>query len=108
MDLPRTAVGVANSGSQAMLEEGLRLVAVGMLTVFTFLGLLVGLMRASAAFFEAQAHRFPEADFQDVAAPRAGGRATTGGACSGAAEYPIAGAGHDSTREESASDGYPS
>ena len=34
--------------------------AVGMLTVFAFLTLLVALMRASAAFCEAQAHRFPE------------------------------------------------
>jgi sodium pump decarboxylase gamma subunit len=43
-----------------MLLEGVRLMVVGMLTVFAFLTLLVALMRASAAFFEAQAHRFPE------------------------------------------------
>ena len=40
--------------------------AVGMTTVFLFLTLLVALMRASAAFFEANAHRFPEADAQDA------------------------------------------
>ena len=45
-----------------MLLEGLRLMAVGMTTVFVFLTLLVGLMHASAAFFEANAHRFPESD----------------------------------------------
>ena len=43
-----------------MLMEGVRLMAVGMLTVFTFLTLLVALMKAMAAFFEANAHRFPE------------------------------------------------
>jgi sodium pump decarboxylase gamma subunit len=43
-----------------MMEEGVRLMVVGMFTVFAFLTLLVGLMKASAAFFEANAHRFPE------------------------------------------------
>ena len=43
-----------------MLMEGVRLMAVGMFTVFAFLTLLVGLMKAMAAFFEANAHRFPE------------------------------------------------
>ncbi len=43
-----------------MLAEGFRLMAVGMVTVFAFLTLLVGLMHASAAFFEANAHRFPD------------------------------------------------
>jgi sodium pump decarboxylase gamma subunit len=43
-----------------MMLEGVRLMVVGILTVFVFLTLLVALMRASAAFFEAQAHRFPE------------------------------------------------
>jgi Na+-transporting methylmalonyl-CoA/oxaloacetate decarboxylase gamma subunit len=33
---------------------------VGMFTVFAFLTLLVGLMKMSAAFFEANAHRFSE------------------------------------------------
>lgn len=33
---------------------------VGMFTVFAFLTLLVGLMKASAAFFAAHADRFPE------------------------------------------------
>ena len=42
--------------------EGVRLMAVGMFTVFAFLTLLVGIMKASAAFFEANAHRFPEAE----------------------------------------------
>ena len=50
-----------------MLLEGLRLMAVGMTTVFVFLALLVGLMRASAIFFEANAHLFPEADADDSA-----------------------------------------
>ena len=43
-----------------MILEGARLAVVGMATVFAFLGLLVALMRASAAYFEANAHRFPE------------------------------------------------
>lgn len=43
-----------------MMLEGVRLMVVGMFTVFAFLTLLVGLMKASAAFFEANAHRFPE------------------------------------------------
>ena len=43
-----------------MMLEGLRLMLVGMFTVFAFLGLLVGLMKAQAAFFAANAHRFPE------------------------------------------------
>ena len=43
-----------------MLMDGLRLMAVGMITVFAFLSLLVGMMSASAAFFEANAHRFPD------------------------------------------------
>lgn len=44
-----------------MMLEGARLMIVGMFTVFAFLSLLVGLMKLSAAFFEANAHRFPEA-----------------------------------------------
>ena len=48
-----------------MLLEGLRLMVVGMATVFVFLTLLVGLMHASAVFFEANAHRFPDADSDD-------------------------------------------
>lgn len=43
-----------------MMLEGLRLMFVGMFTVFVFLTLLVGLMKAQAAFFAANAHRFPE------------------------------------------------
>ena len=43
-----------------MMMEGVRLMFVGMFTVFAFLTLLVGLMKMSAAFFEANAHRFPE------------------------------------------------
>lgn len=43
-----------------MFLEGVRLMAVGMLTVFAFLTLLVGVMKASAAFFAANAHLFPE------------------------------------------------
>ena len=52
------------------MEEGLRLMTVGMFTVFAFLTLLVGLMKASAAFFEANAHRFPE-DEPAAVKPRA-------------------------------------
>ena len=44
-----------------MRMEGVRLMAVGMFTVFAFLTLLVGLMKASAVFFEVFAHRFPDA-----------------------------------------------
>ncbi len=43
-----------------MIEEGVRLMVVGMFTVYAFLTLLVGLMAGSTAFFEAFAHRFPE------------------------------------------------
>ena len=43
-----------------MMLEGLRLMAVGMFTVFAFLSLLVCLMKGSAVFFEKFAHRFPE------------------------------------------------
>ena len=43
-----------------MMLEGVRLMAVGMLTVFTFLTLLVALMHASARFFAAHAERFPD------------------------------------------------
>ena len=53
-----------------MVVEGLRLMAVGMFTVFAFLTLLVGLMHASAAFFEANAHRFPDEDSDDSSADR--------------------------------------
>ena len=56
-----------------MLVEGLRLMAVGMVTVFAFLTLLVGLMHASAAFFEANAHRFPD----DEPGPSPGNRKKT-------------------------------
>lgn len=43
-----------------MVSEGVLLTAVGMLTVFAFLGLLVALMGASSAFFAAFGDRFPE------------------------------------------------
>ncbi|MFK7897049.1 MAG: OadG family transporter subunit [Myxococcota bacterium] len=43
-----------------MLAEGVRLMVVGMLTVFSFLAFLVVVMKASAAFFEAFAAHFPE------------------------------------------------
>ncbi len=43
-----------------MMLEGFRLMAVGMFTVFAFLTLLVGLMKASAVFFERFADHFPE------------------------------------------------
>ncbi len=43
-----------------MMMEGVRLMVVGMITVFAFLTLLVGMMKTSAAFFEHFAHRFPE------------------------------------------------
>lgn len=59
-------------GRQRVIEDGVRLVFVGMFTVFAFLTLLVGLMRASAAFFEAHAHRFPEQQRGDARAARAG------------------------------------
>jgi len=63
------------------MEEGVRLMAVGMLTVFAFLTLLVGLMRGSAAFFEAFADRFPEAPL---------GEPTVSGSGAGAGEEEIA------------------
>ena len=61
-----------SSGEKSVLLEGLRLMAVGMTTVFFFLTLLVGLMYASAVFFEANAHRFPEADSDESPARNAG------------------------------------
>ncbi len=55
-----------------MMLEGARLMVVGMFTVFAFLTLLVGLMKVSAAFFEANAHRFPE-DEPTAARPKRSG-----------------------------------
>jgi sodium pump decarboxylase gamma subunit len=43
-----------------MIMEGVWLMAVGMFTVFAFLTLLVGLMKASTSFFETFSDRFPE------------------------------------------------
>jgi Na+-transporting methylmalonyl-CoA/oxaloacetate decarboxylase gamma subunit len=43
-----------------MMLEGLRLMAVGMFTVFAFLIFLVGLIKLSAIFFDANAHWFSE------------------------------------------------
>ena len=57
-----------------MVSEGVLLMAVGMLMVFVFLGLLVGLMQGSAAFFAAFGARFPEPQ------PAPSGRATSPGA----------------------------
>ena len=54
-----------------MITEGLRLMAVGMFTVFAFLTLLVGLMNASALFFEKFADRFAEETKGDPASKRA-------------------------------------
>ncbi len=42
------------------MVEGFRLMAVGMTTVFSFLGLLVIAIHLSARFFEQFAHLFPE------------------------------------------------
>ncbi len=53
-----------------MLAEGLRLMVVGMLTVFAFLTLLVGVMKASAVFFTAFEAHFPE---DEPEAPRGRG-----------------------------------
>ncbi len=54
-----------------MMLEGVRLMAVGMFTVFAFLTLLVGMMKGAAVFFEAFAHRFPEDAPESPAAVRA-------------------------------------
>lgn len=43
-----------------MLAEGIRLMAVGMVTVFAFLTLLVAVMSAQAAFFAAYGDRFAD------------------------------------------------
>ena len=59
-----------------MMLEGVQLMIVGMLTVFVFLTLLVGLMKASAAFFEANAHRFPDEESATAMAPGSQGRGT--------------------------------
>ncbi|MDK2858190.1 MAG: oxaloacetate decarboxylase (Na+ extruding) subunit gamma [Verrucomicrobiota bacterium] len=42
------------------MEQGLVLMVVGMVTVFSFLILLVGAMIAAASFFAKFAHLFPE------------------------------------------------
>ena len=55
-----------------MILEGLRLMAVGMFTVFAFLTLLVGVMKGSAVFFERFADRFPEDTPQESKAIQAG------------------------------------
>ena len=54
-----------------MLSEGLLLMAVGMVTVFAFLSLLVGLMVVSARFFAAYGDRLsdPEPAPTRAAAP---------------------------------------
>ncbi len=59
-------------GVQRMIVEGFRLMAVGMLTVFAFLTLLVGLMNCSALFFEKFADRFPEPEPDGSAKARTG------------------------------------
>ncbi|MCR9096157.1 MAG: OadG family protein [bacterium] len=58
-----------------MLADGIRLMAIGMVTVFGFLTVLVALMAAQAAFFRAFSGRFadeasgeaPPADDDEVA-----------------------------------------
>lgn len=55
-----------------MIWEGFRLMAVGMFTVYAFLTLLVGLMKASTAFFERFADQFPEEPARAAAVVRAG------------------------------------
>jgi sodium pump decarboxylase gamma subunit len=55
-----------------MILEGLRLMVVGMLTVFSFLTLLVGLMNGSALFFEKFADRFPDEAKSEPAKARIG------------------------------------
>jgi sodium pump decarboxylase gamma subunit len=55
-----------------MILEGLRLMAVGMFTVFAFLTLLVGLMNGSALFFEKFADRFPDEAKNEPAKARIG------------------------------------
>lgn len=55
-----------------MIWEGLRLMAVGMFTVFAFLALLVALMKASALFFEKFADRFSEEAKTEPAKVRTG------------------------------------
>jgi len=55
-----------------MITEGLRLMAVGMFTVFAFLTLLVALMKGSAAFFEKFADRFPDEAAGEAAVVRSG------------------------------------
>ncbi len=55
-----------------MVSEGLRLMAVGMFTVFAFLTLLVGLMNGSALFFAKFADRFPDEAKSEPTKARAG------------------------------------
>ena len=43
-----------------MLADGIRLMAVGMITVFGFLTILVAVMAAQAAFFQAFSARFAD------------------------------------------------
>ena len=50
-----------------LMMQGLVLMAIGMITVFVFLVLMIAAMSGSAAFFRKFAHLFPE---QTSAAPR--------------------------------------
>ena len=45
-----------------LLSQGVTLMVIGMATVFAFLVLLIGAMRASAAYFKKFADRFEEAE----------------------------------------------
>ena len=45
-----------------LLSQGVTLMVIGMATVFAFLVLLIGAMRASAAYFKKYADRFEEAE----------------------------------------------
>ncbi len=55
------------------MNEGLRLMVVGMTTVFAFLGLLVMCMHASAAFFRVNAGWFAEPAAPEPRLPTASG-----------------------------------
>lgn len=54
-----------------MIMEGVRLMALGMTMVFVFLALLVGVMSATAWFFQRYGRYFPEATETRAARPAA-------------------------------------
>ena len=60
--LSSLCVSILGVGMENLLSQGVTLMVIGMATVFAFLVLLIGAMRASAAYFKKYADRFEEAE----------------------------------------------